>query len=447
MNHSNEPFDESLLSAYLDNELSDAERLLVETKLASDASVRQLLSELVSIRTWVAETSRETTTVTNWNGPWNSSSLDSSGLHAQLPKPWPTPMPQSPQQAPWMWTNVRWVASLAALILVLLTTGYLWNGRGFDKQNSISQSTESHAESSANADAFKELKASSGQASAGLAPTDPMQQPAAPMAAEPMLAAASDEPVPALRQNVTLNLQDKLGKELGNDQALGAAIQKALESGLAQVQLSTAQPFSAQAIAMQANMQQALPDFIPIQSAQAETALADSPAKETEVISEVSTEIDAMVIELRIPKDNWEEGAKRLIQLGVPVSIQIPSTELIEYNFLPPSIKDATQSNRLDVRQENPSASFELRSPPADKTPASDRDFNLNSEAIVAETAEPIALATEVLASEAQAGEVVLVWQYQTPDAEAAAAVDKSMAKQVQDQVGSYIRIRLHVHK
>jgi hypothetical protein len=48
-----------------------------------------------------------------------------------------------------------------------------------------------------------------------------MQQPAATMAAEPMLTAASDEPVSALRQNVTLNLQDKLLKELGNDQALG----------------------------------------------------------------------------------------------------------------------------------------------------------------------------------------------------------------------------------
>jgi hypothetical protein len=447
MNHSNEPFDESLLSAYLDNELSDAERLLVETKLASDASVRKLLSELASIRTWVAETSRETTTVTNWNGPWNAANLDSSGLHTSLPKPVPAPMQHLSQHAPWMWTNARWVASLAALILVLLTTGYLWNGRGFDRQNRISKSTESHAESSANADAFKEQKAPSDQASAGLAPTDPMQQPAAPMAAEPMLAAASDEPVQALRQNVTLNLQDKLLKELGNDQALGDVIQKALEAGLSTNQQSSAQMTALQATELRSNLQQALQDFIPIQPPQAGSALADSPAKETEVSAEVSaevsTEVGAIVIELLIPKDNWEEGAKRLLELGVPVSMQLPSAELLEYNFVTTSMKDSNPSDSKDLRQETPSLSFEFRSPPAKKSPASDRDSQLNAEAIVAETVEPIALGTEAFAIEAPARELVLAWQYRSRVADAG----RSMAKQAQDQVDSYVRIRLHVHK
>lgn len=458
MNQSNEPFDESLLSAYLDNELSDAERLLVETKLASDESVRKLLNELASIRTWVAETSRETTTVTNWNGPWNASSLDSSGLHAPLPKPVPTPMPHLPQHSPWMWTNTRWVASLAALIMVLLTTGYLWNDRGFDRQNRISKSTESHAESSANADAFKEQNAPSDQASARLAPTDPMQQPAAPMAAEPMLAAASDEPVPVLRQNVTLNLQDKLLKELGNDQPLGDVIQKALDAGL-----STNQQSSAQVTALQSTLQQALQDFIPIQPTQAGSALADSPAKETEVGADVSTEVGAIVIELLIPKDNWEEGAKRLLELGVPVSKQLPSIELLEYNFVAPSMKDSNPSDSMDLRKENPSLTFELRSPSAKKTPASDRDSQLNSEAIVAETVEPIALGTQPLGTQplatqplatrplatlplkakSPAREVVLAWQYGSRVADA----ERSIAKQVENQVGSYVRIRLHVHK
>ena len=448
MNHSNEPFDESLLSAYLDNELSDAERLLVETKLASDASLRKLLSELASIRTWVAETSRETTTVTNWNGPWNAANLDSSGLHEPLPKPEPTPMPHLPQHASWMWTNARWVASLAALILVLLTTGYLWNGGGGERQNRISKSTESHAESSANADAFKEQNAPSDQASAGLAPTDPMQQPAAPMAAEPMLAAASDEPVQALRQNVTLNLQDKLLKELGNDQALGDVIQKALDAGLSTNQQSSAQMTALQATALQSNLLQALQDFIPIQPPQAGSVLADSPAKETEVSAEVSAEVGAIVIELLIPKDNWEEGAKRLLELGVPVSTQLPSAELLEYNFVTASTKDSNPSDSKDLRQETPSVSFELRSPTAKKTSASDRDSQLNSEAVVAETVEPIALgtqpiATEPLTTDSPAREVVLAWQYRSQVADA----ERSMAKQAQDQVVSYVRIRLHVHK
>ncbi len=419
--------------------VSDAERLLVEAKLASDESLRKLLSELASIRTWVAETSRETTTVTNWNGPWNAANLDSSGLHEPLPKPEPTPMPHLPQHASWMWTNARWVASLAALILVLLTTGYLWNGGGGERQNRISKSTESHAESSANADAFKEQNAPSDQASAGLAPTDPMQQPAAPMAAEPMLAAASDEPVQALRQNVTLNLQDKLLKELGNDQALGDVIQKALDAGLSTNQQSSAEMIALQTTALQSNLQQALQDFIPIQPIQAGSALVVSPAKETEV----SAEAGAIVIELLIPKDNWEEGAKRLLELGVPVSKQLPSAELLEYNFLTPSMKESNPSDSMDLRQETPSLSFELRSPSAKKTPASDRDSQLNAEAIVAETVEPIALGTEAFTIEAPARELVLAWQYRSRVADA----ERSMAKQAQDQVGSYIRIRLHVHK
>lgn len=448
MNQSNEPFDESLLSAYLDNELSDAERLLVEAKLASDESVRKLLSELASIRTWVAETSRETTTVTNWNGPWNASNLDASGLHAPLPKPVPAPMPHLPQHAPWMWTNARWVASLAALIMVLLTTGHLWNGLGFDRQNRISKSTESHAESSVNTDAFKEQNVPSDQASAGLAPADPMQQPAAPMAAEPMLAAASDEPVPALRQNVTLNLQAKLLKELGNDQALGYVIQKALDAGLSTNQQSSAQMITLQTTALQSNLQQALQDFIPIPPIQAGSALAVRPAKETEVSAEVSTEVGAIVIELLIPKDNWEEGAKRLLELGVPVSVQLPSAELLEYNFVTPSMKESNPSDSKDLRQENPSLTFELRSPSAKKNSAFDRDSQLNSEVVVTETVEPIALgtqplATEPLRAESPAREVVLAWQFRSRVADAG----RSMAKQAQDQAGSYVRIRLHVHK
>ena len=347
-----------------------------------------------------------------------------------------------------MWTNARWVASLAALILVLLTTGYLWNGGGGERQNRISKSTESHAESSANADAFKEQNAPSDQASAGLAPTDPMQQPAAPMAAEPMLAAASDEPVQALRQNVTLNLQDKLLKELGNDQALGDVIQKALDAGLSTNQQSSAQMTALQATALQSNLLQALQDFIPIQPPQAGSVLADSPAKETEVSAEVSAEVGAIVIELLIPKDNWEEGAKRLLELGVPVSTQLPSAELLEYNFVTASTKDSNPSDSKDLRQETPSVSFELRSPTAKKTSASDRDSQLNSEAVVAETVEPIALgtqpiATEPLTTDSPAREVVLAWQYRSQVADA----ERSMAKQAQDQVVSYVRIRLHVHK
>jgi hypothetical protein len=164
--------------------------------------------------------------------------------------------------------------------------------------------------------------------------------------------------------------------------------------------------------------------------------------------AEVITEVGAVVIELLIPKDNWEEGAKRLLELGVPVSVQLPSAELLEYNFVTPSMKESNPSDSKDLRQENPSLTFELRSPSAKKNSAFDRDSQLNSEVVVTETVEPIALgtqplATEPLRAESPAREVVLAWQYRSRVADA----ERSMAKQAQDQVGSYVRIRLHVHK
>ena len=108
-----EPFDEVLLSAYLDQELEPSERLKVERELDKSPELRTLFAELSQIRNLVAACNipleSESKTI---SGPWESNNsttivspttLDSS--HSAWTKNWPR------------------LASLAAAITLLLVLG------------------------------------------------------------------------------------------------------------------------------------------------------------------------------------------------------------------------------------------------------------------------------------------------------------------------------------
>jgi anti-sigma factor RsiW len=49
MNETNDNLDDELLSAYVDGELTDAERAAVEARLEGDAAARELVAELRSL--------------------------------------------------------------------------------------------------------------------------------------------------------------------------------------------------------------------------------------------------------------------------------------------------------------------------------------------------------------------------------------------------------------
>ena len=54
MNEQKNPFDESLVSAYLDGELSDTERFDVEAAIQNSPSLQQLVRDLSTVRSIVA---------------------------------------------------------------------------------------------------------------------------------------------------------------------------------------------------------------------------------------------------------------------------------------------------------------------------------------------------------------------------------------------------------
>ncbi len=65
------PLDDSLLTAYLDDELSDSERALVEERLEVDDRWKQLLNELENVRKLIQELPKSVLSRSIAVGPWN----------------------------------------------------------------------------------------------------------------------------------------------------------------------------------------------------------------------------------------------------------------------------------------------------------------------------------------------------------------------------------------
>ncbi len=68
-------FDEVLLTAYLDDEVTDAERKTVEEQLRTSAASRKLLEELRSVRNLVTQLHMTQSTRNYQQGPWNQTNL------------------------------------------------------------------------------------------------------------------------------------------------------------------------------------------------------------------------------------------------------------------------------------------------------------------------------------------------------------------------------------
>jgi len=436
MNDSFEPFDESLLSAYLDNEVTESERILVESKLASDASVRQLLSELKTIRTWVAQSNRETTNDAKLNGPWGRLAFDEPETLVQN-----TIVPPQQSNTAWMLANFRWIASVAALLLVVVTTVTLWNSMRLDDQISNPTSMGPIVMSLDTKNAW--------------APSDARLF-ETPMAAESLQDSVKSDPQATSIQNrfsyaqngsavtlpgMALDSQDKSFEQLGKDIALGDVIGNTLEIGPEFYRQSPSEMF-----AFQNDIRQGIEDFFPI-----------PPSEEKPSSTEVALrEIDAspIVIELRIPKQSWTDGAKRLIQLGVPVSIDLPNVDILEYNIVPAPMQTSKQVDSIQRDYGNQSLQMELNSGMASK-------FSLSSN-----NAEPVPdVATAVAGSEvaqatgSQRRGQVLAWQYQSKattwgeivapnnDSYEADKRKEEVKKHAQTETSSFVRVRLYVLK
>jgi hypothetical protein len=123
------PFDESLLTAYLDNEVTESERQLVESELKRSASLRDLLQELREVRELVgglpAESFRPIT-----SGPWGGSdTVQRSAIATRIPSLDDGASLHPPSnRTPW---RVLFPAllSLAAILLITFSLSFLRIGQ------------------------------------------------------------------------------------------------------------------------------------------------------------------------------------------------------------------------------------------------------------------------------------------------------------------------------
>lgn len=124
----NPEFDEVLLTAYLDDEVTDAERASVEEQLQKSEAARKLLRELRSIRSMVTQLHLSQASRDWQKGPWNATPEstsetrdESSGDSAVEVLPASIP---SASSLKWRLTLQR-LASLAALIAVVVCSAVL----------------------------------------------------------------------------------------------------------------------------------------------------------------------------------------------------------------------------------------------------------------------------------------------------------------------------------
>ena len=103
----NPEFDEVLLTAYLDNEVTGAEREAVEEQLRTSASSRKLLEELRSVRNLVMQLHQSQPSRSFQSGPWNETAMASESAKVVL----------NESHATWN-SLTRRLASIAALIAI-----------------------------------------------------------------------------------------------------------------------------------------------------------------------------------------------------------------------------------------------------------------------------------------------------------------------------------------
>jgi anti-sigma factor RsiW len=110
-----EPFDDELLSAYLDDELSPDERAQVEARLAADPAARQLLEQLRSVSQAVQELPRESLGEDLRAAILQRAQANKVETDAVLP--WPRPQLSAGRtRRAWMWTGLAVAAALLIMV-------------------------------------------------------------------------------------------------------------------------------------------------------------------------------------------------------------------------------------------------------------------------------------------------------------------------------------------
>ncbi|MFN7876237.1 MAG: anti-sigma factor family protein [Pirellula sp.] len=124
MNEQNKPFDESLISAYLDGELNDSERLEIEANIQNSPSLQQLVKDISTVRSMVAAANPSVKSTRSfqsaeWSGPITNLSVSANETLTN------SPATNSNSNSNRTGLSLGLLASLAAVVLIFITTKWL----------------------------------------------------------------------------------------------------------------------------------------------------------------------------------------------------------------------------------------------------------------------------------------------------------------------------------
>jgi len=133
MTNPKDPFDETLLTAFLDNELTSSDRSFVSSRLENSAELQKLLQEMQSIRKLVSNLQSIRTSRSSLDGPWNGQAPHSVVDSSTPEHVTSIAKPQWKHQVKTRSVSWHWIASLAAVFLIGVTGCLLFFNR-FEKQ-------------------------------------------------------------------------------------------------------------------------------------------------------------------------------------------------------------------------------------------------------------------------------------------------------------------------
>jgi len=365
----NPEFDEVLLTAYLDEEVTDAERTAVEEQLRASESSRKLLEELRSVRSLVMQLHQTQPSRSFQSGPWKEAALANESPKVVL----------NHSGATWGMSYQK-LATIAALIAVAVCSSLLFlqpNGTSISRSGDTGSakrielqaknelepndqplpsnagevaavaSFDSSGFERGSVDARRSDPGAFGAASAAPRPISPMAEPGVESKPEPLnplvqTLLKSFFEVSSGKQNEWLVLESLGERDESNsfkdksaevDQTLSLGRTLAMDSK-AQYSFRYKKTIERESVADEKKLQ-----------------LESRPSENL-----TRTELDAkeappplpIQIELQISSEDWGDGAKRLRELGIDVPVELPLVDFIDFTAtsLPASIDIVDPSNK-----------------------------------------------------------------------------------------------------
>ena len=342
----NPQFDEVLLTAYLDNEVTDQERASVEKQLQSSEASRKLLEELRSVRNLVAQLHLSQPVRRFQQGPWNEptlSEVNEATLSVGTPRVvlketrWYQRMP------------LQRLASLAALFAIAVCASVFLMGPNTKSLIRLSETGRTETASDATVAPSRSL--------AELSKTDDFRfqknerlDSASPIDRKSKLSEvlALDPPpapdpaiarIPLAMSNIGKAAESKSGVDgLADDvQPVVENVVKLRNSGMpgsSEFKKEIFFRYRAKPIDQQSGIafaEKAMEN--PIKESLGK--ISSLGAEKQRVEAAEGIEKGAMLVEFQIPIENWELGAQQLRKLGMDLPGKLPEVEYLEFTAIP----------------------------------------------------------------------------------------------------------------